>query len=210
MADDDSKERLQPSTKARRAGALKKFEDFARASDQVEWVDPTGAWEAIESQSRFYHAGSHGSHGNSVNSLRMTEYGVKLCQFYATAGLSHGLIAERLGLGHDTFRAMIRHDDRVREALAKGTQEGEYELQECLMGMARRGNVIAAIFLLKARHGWRDNDPPAEAKPAFQIVVNAPLPAGDYAKIIAAGATPMALPSPDELKPVLLTEGTER
>lgn len=190
----------ETSEERRKRGVWKKFQDFARATDEVETLDPTGAYIKIPTGT-FSGGGYNRGHGGR-DRYQVTEYGCKLIEFYACNGLSQTTIAGRLGLDKATFSQCIRHQPEVQDALAKGKDDAEYELKDCLMGMARRGNVIAAIFLLKAQHGWRDNDAPPEARPALQVVINAPLSTEDYKKLRENGVTPMLLPPPKFDQPV--------
>lgn len=186
------------ASRKRATGALKRFEDFARATDEVEILNPEGAWVANEGSppTGSYHSWHGGKQIPGPQTYEITDYGCKLIEFYACNGLSQTTIAERLGLTGSMFSRCIRHQPEVAAALARGKADMEYELKDCLMGMARRGNVIAAIFLLKAQHGWRDNDPPPEAKPAVQVLINAPLTTEQYKELSAHNITPLHLPPP--------------
>lgn len=190
--------------------AVIKFRDFASITDRVEIVDPAGALEWLPNESSAYTSTPPNGGGQGRPFVRVTPLGCQIVKFYAENGLSHTMIGTRLGIKRETFHRCMRDQPEVAEALAAGKGEAEYELQECLMGMARRGNVIAAIYLTKARHGWRDNDPPPEAKSNLQIVINAPLSADDFKRMRESGVTPMQLPGPKLEEPTgLLAEAEE-
>lgn len=189
------KEPVRLTSEERRVrGILKKFEDFSRATDEVELLDPTGAYIKVPPQG--FSGGNYDRGHGGRDRYQVTEYGCKLVEFYACSGLAQTTIAERLGLSTATFSQCIRHQPEVQAALSRGKSDAEYELKDCLMGMARRGNVIAAIFLLKAQHGWRDNDAPPEARPAVQVVINAPLTTEQYQQLRDNNVTPLQLPAP--------------
>ena len=130
----------------RLAKSVSKWKDFARSTDRVEVVNPEGTWEKIPTPN-----------GQS-SSFAITPHGCEVIKFYAANGLVQTVIADRLGMSRSVFTHCVSRQPEVAEALAVGTCEMEDELSTCLMGMARRGNVIAAIYLTKARLGWRDND----------------------------------------------------
>lgn len=57
------------------------------------------------------------------------------------------------------------------EAFERGLAALGDELTHLLLKSARNGNVVAAIYLTKARLGWREGDSP-EARP--NITINLP------------------------------------
>lgn len=184
-------------------GAIAQYRDFARSTDRVEVIDPKGTWEAVPPT---------GGNGQGARGVRITELGCKVIEFYAAHGLTQTVIARRLGMTIRSFGACLSRQEEVREAMTAGSSEMEDELSECLMGMARRGNVIAAIYLTKARLGWRDNDVPVEQKSNLQIVINAPLSVDDFKKMREAGVSPLMLPTPnpDLNEPLpILADGVE-
>lgn len=173
--------------------AKKRFKDFVRASDAVEWVDPTGATEEVFPSDNERNPYS-GSKGKGRSTVKITAYGCQLVEFYAAQGLPHALIAKRLGMGEMGFRCRMQDQPEVCEALSRGMADNEYELGECLMGMARRGNVIAAIYLTKCMHKWRDNDPVQQLQ-QNNVVIQLPgsMSLEDLKTLAASGVSPMQL-----------------
>lgn len=193
------------------AGALSKFNDYATAVDQVETIDPTGAIEEVTDHPEYQGQPLGGLIASDCKKqCRITEYGTKIVKFYASNGLAMTTIAERLGIDHHTFNRAIRRQPEVAAALAQGKANEEFELKDCLMGMARRGNVIAAIFLLKARHGWTDQPVYQETKPTnLQVIINAPMSTEEYKKMREANVTPLHLPPPKTEEEFMDTQGEE-
>lgn len=73
-------------------------------------------------------------------------------------GYPKAAIARALGVSARTLDRLIR-DDSELEAQAEAQRSFEEgELRDILMELARKGDTVAAIFLAKARHGWRDRD----------------------------------------------------
>ena len=73
-------------------------------------------------------------------------------------GYPKAAIARALSISTKTLDRLIRDDvDLEAEVEAQRSFE-ETELRDILMELARKGDTVAAIFLAKARHGWRDRD----------------------------------------------------
>jgi transposase-like protein len=67
-------------------------------------------------------------------------------------------IARALGISVKTLKRIIDQDPDLTDAADAAKDQEEAELRDALMAMARQGSEIAALFLLKARHGYRDRD----------------------------------------------------
>lgn len=77
-------------------------------------------------------------------------------------------IARALGVTVKTLKRLIDDDPSLTDAADAAKDREEAELRDCLMSMARKGSEVAALFLLKTRHGYIDR-PDGKAKPeAFQ------------------------------------------
>jgi hypothetical protein len=74
------------------------------------------------------------------------------------AGASLVGISRALGVGADLLRAWLDEDEDLREAFARGRERERQMLHGSLVKLAQAGNVVASIFLLKARHGYREGD----------------------------------------------------
>ena len=58
----------------------------------------------------------------------------------------------------ETLRALRRRDPEAQEALERGRAVLGDELTDILLEHARKGVTVAAIFLAKARCGWREGE----------------------------------------------------
>ena len=68
-------------------------------------------------------------------------------------------IARKLGICRDTLRRWIEENPALNEAIQTGREKERWELHNSLFRAAtERGNVIAAMFLLKARHKYFEYD----------------------------------------------------
>lgn len=84
-------------------------------------------------------------------------------------------IAVQLGTTRETLRRWMTEDTTLQAAFESGRETERHELHQILMRDARDGEKpnIAAIFLLKARHGYREGDPGEQAS-RVNITFNMP------------------------------------
>ncbi|WP_158274666.1 helix-turn-helix domain-containing protein [Sphingosinicella humi] len=73
-------------------------------------------------------------------------------------GYPRAAIARALGISTPTLRRLMADDREMLDAVEAQRSFEEAELRDILMELARKGDTVAAIFLAKARHGWRDRD----------------------------------------------------
>ena len=111
--------------------------------------------------------------------IRVTGAGRALIEEAAANGVSKATIAKRLGVAVKTFSDILRRDTKAQDAFDLGTAANEDELRNLLMDQARDGNVTAAIYLTKARHGWVEGMAP-DTRP--NVIINLPdaLPIEEY------------------------------
>ncbi len=105
----------------------------------------------------------------------------------AAEGNTEETIATKLGMNRYTFIGIKKRDPALVAALQQGHGALGTELSHILLEQARDGNTVAAIFLSKARLGWRDQgptDPNAVNTPTVNIQINAPLSADDFLKVV--------------------------
>ena len=77
----------------------------------------------------------------------------------ASDGFSVLGVARSLGTSADTFRRWLDEVPPLREAFDAGREKERHALHNMLYRQAmERGNASAAMFLLKARHGYREGD----------------------------------------------------
>src|SRR5439155_9887771 len=92
----------------------------------------------------------------------------------AAAGHSVVGIARGLSTSKDTLRRWMEEDPALADALAQGREAERFALHNLLYRKAMRGNVICAMFLLKARHGYREGD---QSDAANRVSITFTLPA---------------------------------
>lgn len=89
----------------------------------------------------------------------VTPAGVKLAQEMSKAGHPLYGIAAALKLDPSTLRACCKRQDDLDNALVAGHAALEHELVDLLLVAARAGAYACAMFLLKARCGYRETGP---------------------------------------------------
>jgi len=82
----------------------------------------------------------------------------------AAVGVRHEEIARKVGIRSP--KTLRKH---FRSELDEGATDANYNVAQALYQNARAGNVIAQMFWLKARSGWRE-------RPAFEPAATAPPP----------------------------------
>ncbi len=92
-------------------------------------------------------------------------------------------IAAALGMSARVMRECRKRQPEVEEAFAVGLGGLEHELVHSLLEAARKGQVAAAMFLLKCRHGYRETGQ-ADSAPTVAVQIN--LPAAMEAKAYTA------------------------
>ncbi|MBS0254012.1 MAG: hypothetical protein JSS36_02080 [Proteobacteria bacterium] len=103
--------------------------------------------------------------------ITVTPAGLTVIEELAAAGNDQRTIAKALGMDRKTMTDMRRRIAEVDEAFERGLAALGDELTHLLLSQARGGNVVAAIYLTKARLGWREGDAP-ESRP--NIIINLP------------------------------------
>lgn len=79
-------------------------------------------------------------------------------QGWAIDGLIDAQIAENIGIGESTLAHWKARSKAIKEALKKGKDSADREIENALFETAKAGNVTAQIFWLKNRKAqqWRD------------------------------------------------------
>lgn len=68
-------------------------------------------------------------------------------------------VAHRMGVGKDAFNRWLEERPDLKDAFDQGREAERYALHNFLYRQAmEKGNASAAMFLLKARHGYREGD----------------------------------------------------
>lgn len=133
----------------------------------------------------------------------LTQKGREELTKLARAGLERPTIAAALGIADSTLGDMLKRDPTAEEAYTRGRAGLSDELAHILLSQARSGNVVAAIFLAKARCGWREGDPP-ESRPNVTINLPAAADPDTYRKMIdvtPAAPDPTTEANPERNKP---------
>ena len=84
--------------------------------------------------------------------------GIALIKRMSREGRALASIAAALGVSMDTFREIRKRDPEAQEAVDQGRAALGDELTDILLEQARNGITVAAIFLAKARCGWREGE----------------------------------------------------
>ncbi len=87
----------------------------------------------------------------------------KFIENLAADGRSVVGVAAALGTSKDRLRRWLDEDPALLDAFERGRERERYNLHNKLYRAAMRGNIVAAMFLLKARHGYREGDQSGEA-----------------------------------------------
>jgi hypothetical protein len=114
-------------------------------------------------------------------------------------------IARRLGLGWRQFKGLKKTDDALAELIELALAREEEDLLATIRGSKAGVPITGAIFLLKARFGYRDSTPePRNAQAPVQVaVITLPAPAASaeayLTHIRAAGLLPPYQPTAEDL-----------
>ncbi len=92
------------------------------------------------------------------NKVELTDDGRHAVATALTQGYPRHQIAQALGTTVKTLKRLIDDSEELRDAIEARKDAEEAELRDLLMGMARGGDTVAAIFLGKSQYGWRDRD----------------------------------------------------
>lgn len=81
-----------------------------------------------------------------------------LVEGWARDGLTDEQIADNLGISKDTFYSYKKKYSDFSDALKKGKEVVDYEVENALLQNALNGNITAQIFWLKNRKPdkWKD------------------------------------------------------
>lgn len=88
----------------------------------------------------------------------VTETGLKLVEELAARGCHVATISRALGMGPDAFRSCRDRQPEVDVAYHSGLAREHDTLVGNLREAADEGNIVANIFLLKARHQYREGE----------------------------------------------------
>jgi len=108
-------------------------------------------------------------------------------------GYPRAAIARALSVSVKTLGRLIKDDADLEAQVEAQRSFEEAELRDILMELARKGDTVAAIFLAKARHGWRDRDDAklrVEAQGGGVLVVPGTVPLDEWSAAAARQQAP--------------------
>lgn len=119
----------------------------------------------------------------------------------ASEGHSQVGIANMLGTSADTLRRWMADYPELKEQYDLGREKERFTLTDVLYRKALAGDTIAAMFLLKARHGYKEGEQHDAAASRVNITFQLPaaLPMSALPVIDVHGQPipePFALPAP--------------
>ena len=82
----------------------------------------------------------------------------KRAENVAADGASIGGIATSFGVSAEVFKRWIEEQPSLKEAIDRGRERERHVLHSGLVEAAKKGNIVAMMFLLKSRHGYREGD----------------------------------------------------
>lgn len=115
---------------------------------------------------------------------------VQRIQAAAADGFTIPGVAMTLGVNPDVLKRWMDEHDELKQAFAFGREMERRTLHNVLYRAATEGSgkdsLIAAMFLLKARHGYKEGEPVGEQNSRVQIDIKLPgaLPPAAYVEVI--------------------------
>jgi predicted DNA-binding protein (UPF0251 family) len=128
----------------------------------------------------------------------ITAAGLEAVRILAAVGRTQNSIAASLGIGRAAFKGCMDRQEAVRLAWEAGNAEDEQYWMDVLRRAAADGAFIPAMFILKARFGYRENDAPQDARPNITIVLPDALSPEQYLKTIGVQERPAITKAVDD------------
>lgn len=112
----------------------------------------------------------------------------------AAGGANLKGVAAALGTGVDTFNRWLDEQPQLRDALDAGREQERATLHNVLYRAATEGSgkdaLIAAMFLLKSKHGYREGDQSEQANRVnVTFHIPAAQPMADFVEVMNADGT---------------------
>ncbi len=98
---------------------------------------------------------------------------VEVVREAAATGASKIGCAMALGTSQDVFNRWLDEDPLLAQAFAHGREKERQTLHAGLFDAAAKGNIVAAMFLLKARHGYQEGQQEGQAN---RVSINFTIP----------------------------------
>ncbi len=117
--------------------------------------------------------------------ITISDEGKELVKAMAAEGNDGRSISAELGLPYSTYMDWVKRDSEMTEILEIGHASLADELTHMLLEKARKGNVVAMIYLTKSRCNWSENNGP-DTKNEVNVNISIPAPMSDdeFTKII--------------------------
>ncbi|MDO8878390.1 MAG: hypothetical protein Q8M24_08385 [Pseudolabrys sp.] len=144
---------------------------------------------------------------DKLGTVSITDTGLEFIKRRASDGASQNLIAAEMGLTKATLQKLFQRDERCRVAWEHGAALEEMELVDILKQAARKGYAVAALFLLKTRHGYTETAAPPTTAPNITIVLPDSYTPEQYMRVINERPK---VTRPVALAPLSGTGGTTR
>ena len=103
----------------------------------------------------------------------LTPEGLTLLEGWARDGLTDEQMAQRMGITAKTLYEWKKRYGKIFEALKKGKEVVDYQVENALLSAALEGNTTAQIFWLKNRRPDKWRDKPEESRGARDAETNA-------------------------------------
>ena len=103
----------------------------------------------------------------------LTPEGLTLLEDWARDGLTDEQMAQRMGITAKTLYEWKKRYGKICEALKKGKEVVDYQVENALLSAALEGNTTAQIFWLKNRRPDKWRDKPEESRGARDAETNA-------------------------------------
>lgn len=91
--------------------------------------------------------------------ITITADGITVIEQLAADGVALSSIARHLGIDTKTFHRLRKDHEEVAEAVDVGRSDLETEMVGVLTAAARKGNIVAALMILKGQLGWKEGTP---------------------------------------------------
>ena len=126
--------------------------------------------------------------------------GIKIIEELSARGCHLTTIARALRMSKDALMACRQRQPEVEEAYQRGLATEHDALVSNLRTAANEGNVVANLFLLKTRHGYREGEPlevNVSVNTGGVLVVPADLTVEQYLAMKAAGGNMVDVTPPE-------------
>ncbi len=89
----------------------------------------------------------------------ITDAGRELLVKLAANGVALSSMARALGIDRKTFLRLRQDHEEIADAVEVGRAELETEMVGTLTAAARKGNIVAAMLILKSIRGFQEGEP---------------------------------------------------